>query len=117
MNGDIGIALCCILPRILNPVLAKELVYTAITGAKHWLSMIESRPKVFDEAVSGKAEWVGQWIVISAVTVADREGGFFSSGTYKTAVFLLRSAKTTVLVCLSAWLIFAQLCYLHGSLL
>ncbi len=45
-----------ILPDTLNPVLTKELVYTAITRAKHWFSLIESRPGVFDEAVRRRVD-------------------------------------------------------------
>ena len=45
-----------ILPDTLNPVLTKELVYTAITRARHWFSLIESRPGVFDEAVRRRVE-------------------------------------------------------------
>ncbi|TNF80319.1 exodeoxyribonuclease V subunit alpha [Pseudomonas sp. ICMP22404] len=40
-----------ILPDALNPVLTKELVYTAITRAKQWFSLIEPRPGIFEEAV------------------------------------------------------------------
>ena len=40
-----------ILPDALNPVLTKELVYTAITRAKQWFSLIEPRKGVFEEAV------------------------------------------------------------------
>ena len=45
-----------ILPDSLNPVLTKELVYTGITRARHWFSLIESRSGVFDEAVRRKVE-------------------------------------------------------------
>lgn len=45
-----------ILPDTLNPVLTKELVYTAITRAKHWFSLIESRHGVFDEAVRRRVD-------------------------------------------------------------
>lgn len=43
-----------ILPDALNPVLTKELVYTAITRGKHWFSLIEPRAGVFEEAVQRK---------------------------------------------------------------
>ncbi|HYQ39090.1 MAG TPA: hypothetical protein VER09_09155, partial [Pseudomonas sp.] len=43
-------------PDTLNPVLTKELVYTGITRARHWFSLIESRPGVFDEAVRRQVE-------------------------------------------------------------
>lgn len=40
-----------ILPDALNPVLTKELVYTAITRGKQWFSLIETRAGVFEESV------------------------------------------------------------------
>jgi len=45
-----------VLPDTLNPVLTKELVYTGITRARHWFSLIENRPGVFDEAVRRRVE-------------------------------------------------------------
>jgi exodeoxyribonuclease V alpha subunit len=45
-----------ILPDTLNPVLTKELVYTGITRARHWFSLIESRAGVFDEAVRRRVQ-------------------------------------------------------------
>ncbi|MDT8907525.1 DNA helicase/exodeoxyribonuclease V, alpha subunit [Pseudomonas sp. NFACC32-1] len=45
-----------ILPDALNPVLTKELVYTAITRAKQWFSLIEPRAGVFEEAVRRKVK-------------------------------------------------------------
>ncbi|MFC5715616.1 exodeoxyribonuclease V subunit alpha [Pseudomonas sp. GCM10022188] len=45
-----------ILPDTLNPVLTKELVYTGITRARQWFSLIESRTGVFDEAVRRQVE-------------------------------------------------------------
>ncbi|MCJ8203488.1 exodeoxyribonuclease V subunit alpha [Pseudomonas sp. RGM2987] len=45
-----------ILPDALNPVLTKELVYTAITRGKQWFSLIEPRPGVFEEAVRRKVK-------------------------------------------------------------
>ncbi len=41
-----------VLPDALNPVLTKELLYTAITRAKQWFSLVETRPSVFEGAVS-----------------------------------------------------------------
>ncbi|MFY1029465.1 exodeoxyribonuclease V subunit alpha [Pseudomonas asiatica] len=41
-----------VLPDALNPVLTKELLYTAITRAKQWFSLIEASPGVFEGAVS-----------------------------------------------------------------
>jgi exodeoxyribonuclease V alpha subunit len=40
-----------ILPDALNPVLTKELIYTGITRAKDWFTLIEPRAGVFEEAV------------------------------------------------------------------
>ncbi|MCQ4347922.1 exodeoxyribonuclease V subunit alpha [Pseudomonas stutzeri] len=45
-----------ILPDTLNPVLTKELVYTAVTRGKRWFSLIESRSGVFDEAVRRRVQ-------------------------------------------------------------
>ena len=45
-----------ILPDVLNPVLTKELVYTAVTRGKHWFSLIEPRAGVFEEAVRRKVK-------------------------------------------------------------
>jgi exodeoxyribonuclease V alpha subunit len=44
------------LPDALNPVLTKELIYTGITRAKHWFSLIEPRQGVFEEAVRRKVK-------------------------------------------------------------
>nr|WP_244308887.1 exodeoxyribonuclease V subunit alpha [Pseudomonas duriflava] len=43
-----------ILPETLSPVLTKELIYTGITRARQWFSLIESRAGVFEEAVLRK---------------------------------------------------------------
>lgn len=40
-----------VLPEARNPVLTKELVYTAITRASKHFTLVESRPGVFEEAV------------------------------------------------------------------
>ncbi|WP_095105729.1 exodeoxyribonuclease V subunit alpha [Pseudomonas sp. Irchel 3E20] len=45
-----------ILPDALNPVLTKELIYTGITRAKHWFSLIEPRAGVFEEATRRKVK-------------------------------------------------------------
>ncbi|UQS16015.1 exodeoxyribonuclease V subunit alpha [Pseudomonas sp. HS6] len=45
-----------ILPDALNPVLTKELIYTGITRAKHWFTLIEPRAGVFEEAVQRKVK-------------------------------------------------------------
>ena len=41
-----------VLPDALNPVLTKELLYTAITRAKQWFSLVEASPGIFEGAVS-----------------------------------------------------------------
>ena len=45
-----------VLPEALNPVLTKELIYTGITRARHWLSLIEPRAGVFEGAVERKVK-------------------------------------------------------------
>ncbi|WP_085633646.1 exodeoxyribonuclease V subunit alpha [Pseudomonas sp. R16(2017)] len=45
-----------ILPDALNPVLTKELIYTGITRAKHWFTLIEPQEGVFEEAVQRKVK-------------------------------------------------------------
>jgi exodeoxyribonuclease V alpha subunit len=40
-----------VLPDALNPVLTKELIYTGITRARRWFSLVEPRPGIFEEAV------------------------------------------------------------------
>ncbi|HEF4758907.1 TPA: exodeoxyribonuclease V subunit alpha [Pseudomonas putida] len=45
-----------ILPDALNPVLTKELIYTGITRAKDWFTLIEPRTGVFEEAVRRKVK-------------------------------------------------------------
>ncbi|NUT78243.1 exodeoxyribonuclease V subunit alpha [Pseudomonas sp. C1C7] len=45
-----------ILPDALNPVLTKELIYTGITRAKDWFTLIEPRGGVFEEAVKRKVK-------------------------------------------------------------
>jgi exodeoxyribonuclease V alpha subunit len=45
-----------ILPEALNPVLTKELIYTGITRAKNWFSLIEPRQGVFEEALRRKVK-------------------------------------------------------------
>ncbi|MFJ3484727.1 exodeoxyribonuclease V subunit alpha [Pseudomonas sp. NPDC090202] len=44
------------LPDALNPVLTKELIYTGITRAKNWFTLIEPRQGVFEEAVRRKVK-------------------------------------------------------------
>ncbi len=41
-----------ILPDQLNPVLSRELLYTAITRARHKFTLIESEQRIFDETIN-----------------------------------------------------------------
>lgn len=45
-----------ILPDALNPVLTKELLYTAITRARHWFTLLEPRAGVFEQAIGRRVE-------------------------------------------------------------
>ena len=45
-----------VLPDALNPVLTKELIYTGITRAKDWFSLIEPRKGVLEEAVERRVK-------------------------------------------------------------
>tara|TARA_Y100000593_G_scaffold55933_1_gene104503 strand:- start:38 stop:2038 length:2001 start_codon:yes stop_codon:yes gene_type:complete len=45
-----------LMPDALNPVLTKELVYTGITRARRWFSLIESRAGIFEQAVLRRVE-------------------------------------------------------------
>ncbi len=45
-----------VLPDALNPVLTKELIYTGITRAKQWFTLIEPRAGVFEEAARRKVK-------------------------------------------------------------
>jgi exodeoxyribonuclease V alpha subunit len=42
---------CLVLPDRLSPVLTKELVYTGITRAKNWFSLITGDAQVFKDSV------------------------------------------------------------------
>jgi len=45
-----------ILPDSLNPVLTKELIYTGITRARQWFSLIEARAGIFEQAVQRRVQ-------------------------------------------------------------
>jgi len=45
-----------VLPDALNPVLTKELIYTGITRAKDWFSLLEPRKGVLEEAVERRVK-------------------------------------------------------------
>ncbi|MBZ2169556.1 exodeoxyribonuclease V subunit alpha [Marinobacter sp. F4216] len=58
---------CLVLPDRLSPVMTRELVYTGITRAKHWFSLITGDPRVLRDSVqqrvvraSGLAGLLGQ---------------------------------------------------------
>jgi exodeoxyribonuclease V alpha subunit len=40
-----------LLPPTLNPILTRELVYTGITRAREWLTVVETKRGVLNEAV------------------------------------------------------------------
>ncbi|NMT63065.1 exodeoxyribonuclease V subunit alpha [Marinobacter orientalis] len=42
---------CLVIPDRLTPVLTRELIYTGVTRARHWLSLVVSREGVLEEAV------------------------------------------------------------------
>jgi exodeoxyribonuclease V alpha subunit len=42
---------CLVLPETLNPVVTKELVYTAITRAKYWLSIVSPNESILKQAI------------------------------------------------------------------
>ncbi len=48
----------CVLPLVSNPILTKELIYTAITRAKSTLKIVSSYP-VFNQAIQQRVERVG----------------------------------------------------------
>ncbi|MFV8572254.1 exodeoxyribonuclease V subunit alpha [Marinobacter sp. SBS5] len=50
-QGSEFIHTCLVLPDRLSPVLTKELVYTGITRARHWFSLITGDAKVLQDSV------------------------------------------------------------------
>ncbi len=42
---------CLVLPDRTSPVLTRELIYTGITRARHWFSLVTGHPQVLDQAV------------------------------------------------------------------
>ncbi|MFC4700661.1 exodeoxyribonuclease V subunit alpha [Glaciecola siphonariae] len=42
---------CFVLPERVNPVVSKELVYTAITRAKYWISIVSPNDRIFKDAI------------------------------------------------------------------
>ncbi|MBZ0335374.1 exodeoxyribonuclease V subunit alpha [Marinobacter sp. AL4B] len=51
-QGSEFIHTCLVLPDRLSPVMTKELVYTGITRARHWFSLITGDAQVLSEAVN-----------------------------------------------------------------
>jgi exodeoxyribonuclease V alpha subunit len=43
---------CIVLPERINPVVTKELLYTAITRAKYWLSIVSPNPNILVDAMN-----------------------------------------------------------------
>ncbi len=43
---------CLVLPENMNPVLTKELVYTAITRSKSWFSLVTPNHKIFYQSIA-----------------------------------------------------------------
>jgi len=41
-----------LLPPTINPILTRELVYTGITRARDWLTLVEAKRGVLNEAVT-----------------------------------------------------------------
>tara|TARA_R110002072_G_scaffold100888_5_gene222360 strand:+ start:3668 stop:3916 length:249 start_codon:yes stop_codon:yes gene_type:complete len=41
-----------LLPQTLNPILTRELVYTGITRARDWLTVIEAKRGILNDAVT-----------------------------------------------------------------
>ncbi|PTT28865.1 exodeoxyribonuclease V subunit alpha [Pseudomonas sp. HMWF021] len=62
-----------ILPDALNPVLTKELIYTGITRAKNWFTLIEPRVGVFEEAVQRKVKRLSGLMLELEESVASRD--------------------------------------------
>ncbi|OYD23130.1 exodeoxyribonuclease V subunit alpha [Oceanimonas baumannii] len=45
-----------ILPHVLNPILTKELLYTGITRARDWFTLLETGQGVFEQAIGRRVE-------------------------------------------------------------
>lgn len=52
-----------LLPDRPSPILTRELVYTGITRAKTWFTLIEPAPGVFEEAVARRVRRVSGLVV------------------------------------------------------
>lgn len=58
-----------LLPPAVNPVLTRELVYTGITRASHWFTLLLSHPGRLDDAVSARvrrASGLGKRLLLSS---------------------------------------------------
>ena len=51
-----------LLPPTLNPILTRELVYTGITRAREWLTVVEAKRGVLNEAVTREFMRVSGWV-------------------------------------------------------
>lgn len=47
-----------LLPSTINPILTRELVYTGITRAQDWLTLVEAKRGILNEAVAREVMWV-----------------------------------------------------------
>jgi exodeoxyribonuclease V alpha subunit len=43
-----------VLPEVRSPVLTRELIYTGITRAREYFSLLETRPMVFAQAIENR---------------------------------------------------------------
>lgn len=51
-----------LLPPTLNPILTRELVYTGITRAREWLTVVEAKRGVLNESVTREVMRVSGWV-------------------------------------------------------
>lgn len=58
-QGSEFIHTALVLPDAPNPLLTKELLYTGITRARHWFSLVESAAGVFEGAVGKNVQRLG----------------------------------------------------------
>jgi exodeoxyribonuclease V alpha subunit len=47
---------CLVLPDRISPVLSKELIYTGITRAKHWFSLVTANDAVVKQAIAQRIQ-------------------------------------------------------------
>ncbi|MEA3252258.1 MAG: exodeoxyribonuclease V subunit alpha [Pseudomonadota bacterium] len=63
-----------LLPDAPNPILTRELVYTGITRARHWLTLVETGRGMLDEAVSREV------VRVSGLEGLQSQGDEYASG-------------------------------------